>query len=664
MEAPVQGEAGFAQEPPRGFRDVNPGAVRRDVARRIDVAGDGATEPGAALGAVTSVRISGAAMAGSVSDFALSPGGTTAVYIADQDTLGIFEIYSVPVDGSGAPARLTSGLAFGAGDEGVSAFRISSDGTRVVFLADPNLGGGQDELFSAPIDASATAVRLNVGTEAPVTAFGIAPDGLRVGYFGAGPTGRVELFSATIGGAGSGVRLTDIAGGNALGDVVAADFSPDSSRVVFAADPATNDVFQWLSVSISAGAPGSEVQLSDALSLVSQGAISPDSTTLVYTGDDDVASVMDLFSVPIAGGTAVRLNPPHGGNGVVALRVSPDSTRVAYIADQVTLGVSELFGAQIDVLSSGIRLNTPLAPPQSVATVTISPDSTTVVYEADENIPGTTDVLSVPIDGSAPPATLHALTPPDNAGFFSTIGVPAVGSRAVYPVIGSAVEIFSTPFTAGASSQRVNDPLAAGQTLFNAFVPTAASRLMAFGMGTIADGIASRVYAAAVRSDLASEQVNVTAVSTALGALRFEIGADESYAVYLQDQTTLGKPELFSRALDSDGDDVVNPQDNCPFVDNPTQAPVVFGQTVLAESEARFAWGEESEVRWARGALATVSSYTPDSSGTLADAIAFTDDATPGPDAGFYYLFAPDCTGRSYQTVSGAEPARDAGSLP
>ena len=38
---------------------------------------------------------------------------------------------------------------------------------------------------------------------------------------------------------------------------------------------------------------------------------------------------------------------------------------------------------------------------------------------------------------------------------------------------------------------------------------------------------------------------------------------------------TTGKMELFSRALDSDADGVVNAQDNCPFVDNPTQSAKV-----------------------------------------------------------------------------------------
>ena len=90
-------------------------------------------------------------MAGSVTSFTLSPDGATAVYIADQETVGLFELYSTPVDALAAPTKISAGLLFGPGDEGVTAFRISPDGTQVVFLADPDNGGGGSDIFSVPI---------------------------------------------------------------------------------------------------------------------------------------------------------------------------------------------------------------------------------------------------------------------------------------------------------------------------------------------------------------------------------------------------------------------------------------------------------------------------------------------------------------------------------
>ena len=49
-------------------------------------------------------------MAGSVAAFTVSPDGQTAVYIADQDTAGRFELYSTPVDGSAAPTKISTGI--------------------------------------------------------------------------------------------------------------------------------------------------------------------------------------------------------------------------------------------------------------------------------------------------------------------------------------------------------------------------------------------------------------------------------------------------------------------------------------------------------------------------------------------------------------------------
>jgi hypothetical protein len=141
--------------------------------------------------------------------------------------------------------------------------------------------------------------------------------------------------------------------------------------------------------------------------------------------------------------------------------------------------------------------------------------------------------------------------------------------------------------------------------------------------------------------------------------LGYEVSSDENYAVFIQDRNTTGKPELFSKRLDSDGDTVFNVDDNCAFVDNSPQGPVLFGQEVLATTAGEFGWPTATEVRYARGPLSGVSAFAVDDSGSLVDADSFTDTAVPGPSAGYYYLFAPDCAGGSYQTVLGAEPARD-----
>src|SRR5262245_27114912 len=147
----------------RGIRTFGAGAStsdRRPASRRPSMFDTSTIGPAPSLLGVTR-KISGTPMAGGVTAFRISPNGATVVFIADKDTAGRFELYSVPANGSAAPIKLSAGLAFGAGDVGVSEFQISPDSSKVVFRADPNTGGGVDEIFSAPINASAAPVKLN-----------------------------------------------------------------------------------------------------------------------------------------------------------------------------------------------------------------------------------------------------------------------------------------------------------------------------------------------------------------------------------------------------------------------------------------------------------------------------------------------------------------------
>src|SRR5262245_8676431 len=101
----------------------------------------------------------GGAGGGDVAAMQVTPDGSWAVYYADADTNEVFEIYSRPTDGSAPARKLSSG-----GDARVydsPNFAIAPNGSRVVYRDDPATPGVR-ELFSAPIDGSAPAVRLNV----------------------------------------------------------------------------------------------------------------------------------------------------------------------------------------------------------------------------------------------------------------------------------------------------------------------------------------------------------------------------------------------------------------------------------------------------------------------------------------------------------------------
>ena len=87
------------------------------------------------------VKLSGTMPAtGDVTRFKISSDGQYVVYLADQDTDFVFELYSVPLAGpSTARVKLNRPLA---SDGDVIDFEISPDGSRVVVIEDVVTTGG------------------------------------------------------------------------------------------------------------------------------------------------------------------------------------------------------------------------------------------------------------------------------------------------------------------------------------------------------------------------------------------------------------------------------------------------------------------------------------------------------------------------------------------
>ena len=141
---------------------------------------------------------------GDVLTFQISPNGMYVVYLADQNTDGVNEIYSVYL-GGGQPIRLNVALPSG---RHVTGFQISPDSTRVIYRADQDIGGAY-ELYSVAIGGG-SVVKLNkdlVGNRSVRFSFQVSPDSQWVVYWADQDTAGVnELYSVAIGG-GSMVKL-------------------------------------------------------------------------------------------------------------------------------------------------------------------------------------------------------------------------------------------------------------------------------------------------------------------------------------------------------------------------------------------------------------------------------------------------------------------------
>jgi Tol biopolymer transport system component len=115
------------------------------------------------------------------------------VYRADQDTDGVFELYSVPIDG-GTVTKLNDPLV--AGGNVAASFWIGADSSWVYYQADQETDG-VNEVYSVPIDGG-TVTKLNDPLVAGgnVPGFDVSADGRWVVYRADQDTNNVwELYS-------------------------------------------------------------------------------------------------------------------------------------------------------------------------------------------------------------------------------------------------------------------------------------------------------------------------------------------------------------------------------------------------------------------------------------------------------------------------------------
>jgi hypothetical protein len=234
---------------------------------------------------------------GDVEGFRITPDGTTVVYRADQVVDQRFELYRVPTDGSAPPVRVSSNLGMTGSIE--SRFEVSTDGTRVLYRADPRVNG-RIELWSVPL-AGGTAIPLNapLPSSGDVHDFVIAPGSERAVYLSAvSSIASQELFGVPLDGSQPAVQLS------------------------------TTPAFR---------------------SLIPSFRITPRGDSVVYLSDQIVDERFELFAVPIDGTRSPV--PVSGGlasgGDVVAFELTPDGNRVVYRADESADERFELFLAYL-----------------------------------------------------------------------------------------------------------------------------------------------------------------------------------------------------------------------------------------------------------------------------------------------------------------------------
>lgn len=288
---------------------------------------------------------------GDVTDFQISPDNQYAVYLADQITDEKFELFSVKMDGSSQPIKLSIANPVTNGDV-LSIVGFSADGQRVIYSADQTTDG-IEEAISVKLDGT-SRITLTPGFTGSneFTILELSPDQSRLVYLPR-PGGIIGLttrhiYSVSVDGSTSAVRLNNNFG---ITDSVVTsdfDFSRDSSKIIYRA---SQNGTQELHIANTDGS-GTALRLDtngDGQGLIVSFEVSNDNSRVVYQSNQNSDDQFELFSVAATGGAVVRLNTtlPSGAE-VEDFRMNTlNSNFVYYIADQTVLDRREVFSVKI-----------------------------------------------------------------------------------------------------------------------------------------------------------------------------------------------------------------------------------------------------------------------------------------------------------------------------
>ena len=438
------------------------------------------------------------------------------------------------------------------GGNGTSGNGFLSGSGTVVYLADQNTVG----VFELFLVSSGTKLNPPLTPGGNVISFALTPDKTAVVYIADQTTDDVfELYQVNIATPGVSVKLngTLVSGGDVSSFVI----TPDGTSVVYLADQTIDQVFDVFRVLFST--PGASVLLNPALPAgrtVTQFAVTPDSTRVVYIADQDTLNVDELyqvaFSIPLV---STKLNSPlvvPGGN-VTDFAITPNSTSVVYLADQTIDQVFEIFLALLSAPGTGTKLNPPLLAGQSVTTFTVTPDSAAVIYRANENSLTTFELFRVTF--VLPQLSVVTLNGPLTAGGnVSSFTIAANGLAVAYSAdqdILGVVELFRVPLAPVGPAQKVNPNYVAGQNV-TAFAITPDSSAAIY-MANQPFGTPVQLFQVPFSSLQQSNPPLNGALVSGGNVMSFSITTNSVNVLYLADQTTFGVVELYAVNVGSPG---------------------------------------------------------------------------------------------------------------
>ena len=483
------------------------------------------------------LKVSGSMVAGGdVSQFALSPNGKYAVFIADARVNTIPELFSVPAWG-GARIALSPPLAEG---WAVLDFAISPNSQSVVYWTGLVADSRATNLYVVPINGSAAA-QLLVTSPATywLTDMAVSSNSLWVVYLlnraEGFPAIQQTLFSAPLAG-GSPVQLSEAFCGTICTYIF--KITPDGTKVIYRFNPPVGPITLWRVDMAGTSAENLDEDIRDF-------DITPDGDYVVYeksfNGLDN-----DLYAIPSGGGTAIKLNGALiAGKSVLDFKISPNSQVVVYRADELVDGRDELFSVPVVGPATSRKVLVPAWANANgdVAQYQILPNNLGVVYTADEYQDEKFELMGVTMDG------LHEYVYSGFSNPFSNVTSFAVAPNSLGVVfiqdasVDEKFELYASAIDASTTALKLSPSLAADRDVLDFLItPNSA------GVVYRADPVTDEYYNLYLVPSTGGTSVRLNDALPVGGDVsgQYAVTSDSQGVVYLADQVSDGVDELFS----------------------------------------------------------------------------------------------------------------------
>ena len=345
-----------------------------------------------------------------VEAFAISPDSARVAFTGTLTADFFNEVWSAPIAGP-APSNpispVPSDPALGALVTADLPLLFSNDSSRVLFAGDFQTPGTIQLLSNTPTGTQGQADILNgtVTAGGNVVAYGLGPGTNRAVFRGDLLVDeRIELWSAPVDAGANAVRLSTSTP-SGFSDITHFVIAPDPQpQVLFRQDVLVDDAFDLFAVAVSGGSP---VRLNATnvatRTLEPDFAASPDGAYVVFRGNFSTAGKVELYSASTTGaqGSALKICPvpPPGGN-IEAFAIDATSTRVVFAGDALTAGRRELFSVAIaGPAAQSVRLHPAAGAGENVAAFALAPDGARVAFLADLTTEGRDALWTAPVTG-------------------------------------------------------------------------------------------------------------------------------------------------------------------------------------------------------------------------------------------------------------------------